>query len=460
MKRRDFAGKRPQMTRQLELPLETRSDAPAGERSGEAPTAISEADASGASSLMERVLDPQNMHAALKRVRQNRGSPGIDKMTVQELPQFLRLHWPRFREELLSGRYQPQPVREVLIPKPGGGTRTLGIPTVLDRLIQQALLQVLQPIFDPTFSAHSHGFRPGRSAHDALREARAHIRSGRRWVVDVDLAKFFDRVNHDILMGRLAKVIEDRGVLQLIRSFLHVGIMSGGITKERHQGTPQGGPLSPLLANVLLDEVDKELERRGHAFCRYADDCRVFVRSQRAGERVMNLLRRLFGRLRLVINEEKSAVAPFWERPFLGYSMYRGRKVDVGFKPAPKAVAKLRAVVRDMTRRTRGRSMEQVIGQLSSRLRGWRNYFQLTTSKDTLRRIDGWIRRRLRALQLKQWKHCGTILRNLLNLGASRAAAMRVVALTGRWWRAAWSAAHAAMSNSFYDRLGVPRLAT
>lgn len=407
---------------------------------------------------MERVIGRANLRAALKRVRKNKGSPGVDGMTVDELGPYLRDHWPRIRQELLTGTYQPQAVQQKLIPKDGGKTRMLGIPTVLDRFIQQALLQVLQPIYDPAFSEHSHGFRPGRSTHGALREAREHVRNGKTWVVDVDLSKFFDRVNHDILMGRLARRIEDRRVLGLIRRYLETGMMADGVVVQRHRGTPQGGPLSPLLANVLLDEVDQELERRGHAFVRYADDSRVFVRSKRAGERVMHILRRLYGRLRLVINEEKSAVAPFGARPFLGYQMYPGRKVDVGFRPSPESEARLKAMVRSMTRRMVGRSMEDIIAWLTPRLRGWRNYFCLTTLDDALRRLDGWIRRRLRALQLKQWKNCDTTYRKLRALGASDEAARRVTDVIGRWWHAAGTPSHAALPNRRFDGLGLPRL--
>lgn len=451
--------KSPQMSRQLELPLQPRGEAPKAQRSEEAASAEQGHHAPGTSGLMERVVERDNLRAALKRVRKNKGSPGIDGMTVQELGPYLQENWPRIRQELLAGKYQPQAVRQKLIPKDGGKTRELGIPTVLDRFIQQALLQVLQPMADPTFSDHSHGFRPGRGAHDALREARQYVREGKRWVVDVDLSKFFDRVNHDLLMGRLARRIEDGRVLGLIRRYLNAGMMADGVVMQRQKGTPQGGPLSPLLANILLDEVDQELEKRGHAFVRYADDSRVFVRSRRAGERVMRLLRRLYGRLRLVINEDKSAVAPFGERPFLGYTLYAGRKVDVGFKPAPRSVARLKAMVRKATRRVIGRSLEQVIEELAPRLRGWGNYFRLTTRTDMLPRLDGWIRRRLRALQLKQWRQCHTIHRKLRGLGAAEAQIQRVTKLVGRWWRAARAASHATLPNRYFDERGLPRLA-
>jgi len=305
---------------------------------------------------MEAVLSRSNLQAALKRVRSNKGSPGIDGMTVEELPGWLREHWPGVRERLRAGTYQPRPVKRQLIPKRGGGMRELGIPTVLDRFIQQAVLQVLQPRFDPTFSQHSHGFRPGRRAHDAVREAQAYVQEGRRWVVDVDLEKFFDRVNHDVLMGKLAVRIGDKTVLGLIRRYLDAGIMANGVVVERHEGTPQGGPLSPLLANVLLDEVDTELEKRGHAFVRYADDCNVYVRSKRAGERVMELLRRLYARLRLRVNESKSAVAYATHRQFLGFAFWVGPGQVVKRRVAPKALGTLKDRGRRLTRRTRGRS--------------------------------------------------------------------------------------------------------
>ena len=314
--------KTPQMTRKSgSSPLAIRMNSVVGPRgSEEARPAAHNTGCLGASDLLERVLSRPNLQAALKRVRQNKGSPGIDGMSVEELPQHLREHWIELRERLLTGSYQPHAVHRHVIPKSGGGARELGIPTVLDRFIQQALLQVLQPLIDPSFSQHSYGFRPGRRAHEAILAAQAHIRNGNCWVVDVDLEKFFDRVNHDVLMNRLASRIADRRVLGLIRRYLQAGIMAHGVVVERHEGTPQGGPLSPLLANVLLDEVDQELERRGHAFVRYADDCNVYVRSRRAGERVMGLLRRQYGKLRLKINESKSAVAFVKGRKLLGYA--------------------------------------------------------------------------------------------------------------------------------------------
>ena len=316
---------RRQKTSQLVLPLEGRGEAPKGQRSGEASTAANGNERPGMDRLMEEVVQRGNAKAALKRVRQNKGSPGVDGMTVDELPKYLVEHWECIREQLLAGTYQPKPVKRQEIPKSGGGVRELGIPTVLDRFVQQAILQVLQPRFDPTFSEHSHGFRPGRRAHDAVCEAQRYIQEGRQVVVDVDLEKFFDRVNHDVLMGKLAARIEDKRMLGLVRRYLEAGIMANGVVVERVEGTPQGGPLSPLLANVLLDEVDKELERRGLSFVRYADDLNVYVRSERAGEDAMQALRRLYARLRLRVNEAKSAVARPWDRKFLGYSFWEPR---------------------------------------------------------------------------------------------------------------------------------------
>jgi RNA-directed DNA polymerase len=344
---------------QLELALGATGEARQSQRSGEAEPTAHGTERSGDDDVMARVVERSNLARALKRVRQNQGSAGSDGMTVDELLPYLRQHWARLREELLTGRYQPSAVRQHQIPKPGGGVRTLGIPTVLDRFIQQAVLQVLQPRFDPTFSASSYGFRPGRRAQDAVCQAQRYVQSGRRWVVDVDLATFFDRVNHDVLMGKLSQRIADRRVLALIRRFLEAGIMVNGVVQERHEGTPQGGPLSPLLANVLLDEVDKVLERRGHRFARYADDCNVYVRSQRAGERVMEALVRLSTKLKLRVNVEKSTVARVWDRQFLGFSFWVAPGRVIKRRVAPKALRKMKDRVRDLTSRSRGRSIAQ-----------------------------------------------------------------------------------------------------
>jgi group II intron reverse transcriptase/maturase len=393
-------------------------------------------------------------------VRQNKGSPGIDGLTVGELADHLRAHWPMLREQLLAGTYEPQPVKRRTIPKSGGGERELGIPTVLDRFIQQAMLQVLQPRFDPTFSQHSHGFRPGRRAHDAVREAQRYVQQGKSWVVDVELETFFDRVNHDVLMGRLAKRIEDRRMLRLIRHYLEAGIMLNGVVVERHEGTPQGGPLSPLLANVLLDEVDKELEKRGHAFVRYADDSNVYVRSKRAGERVMETLRRLYARLRLRINESKSAVAAVGGRKFLGYAFWAAPKGEVRRRIASKALEAMRDRVRRITRRSRGRSLAQVCGDLRVYLVGWKAYFQLADTPRIFVDLDKWIRHRLRALQLKHWKRGPTIYRELRARGMSDLAARPVAANGRRYWRYSAQPIHAALPNKLFDELGLPRLAT
>lgn len=447
------------MSRQLELPLEGTGEARRVRRSEEARTAAHRNERSGASDLMERVCERPNLQAALKRVRKNKGSPGIDGMTVDELADHLRGHWPELREQLLAGTYQPSEVKEQLIPKSGGGVRKLGIPTVLDRFIQQALLQVLQPMFDPGFSEHSHGFRPGRRAHDAIVEAQRYIQDGRRWVVDVDLEQFFDRVNHDVLMGKLAKRIGDRRMLGLIRRYLNAGILANGVAVDRHEGTPQGGPLSPLLANVLLDDVDKELEKRGHAFVRYADDCNVYVRSKRAGERVMGLLRRLYTRLRLRVNESKSAVDRAWNRKLLGYSFWVARGRMVKRRVARKALVAMKERIRIITKRTRGRSIEQVVKDMRSYLVGWKAYFRLADTPRVFRELDEWIRHRLRAIHLKHWKRGRTIYRELRNRGLSEAGARRVAANGRRWWRNSGMLIHVAFPIRYFDELGIPRLA-
>ena len=408
---------------------------------------------------MEKVVERGNAKRALKRVRQNKGSPGIDGMTVDELPRHLVENWEAIRARLLAGTYQPRPVKRQAIPKSGGGVRELGIPCVLDRFIQQAILQVLQPRFDPTFSEHSHGFRPGRNAHDAVCEAQRYIQEGRRWVVDVDLEKFFDRVNHDVLIGKLAKRIWDRRLLALIRHYLKAGIMANGVVMERYEGTPQGGPLSPLLANVLLDDADKELERRGHTFVRYADDCNVYVRSRRAGERVLQALRRIYAGLRLRINEEKSAVTRPQYRKFLGYSFWYAAGGVVKRRVAPKALKAMKDRVRQITSRSGGRSVESVIGELRDYLPGWREYFRLAETPRVFEDIDQWIRHRLRALQLKQWKRGATVYRELRTRGLSRSGAAEVAGNVRRWWKNAGMTINVALPTRYYDRLGLPRLA-
>ncbi len=446
------------MTRQLELPFEGRGEAPRVGRSVEASTAPEERQGSGASGLMERVVSRPNMLAAYKRVRENKGSPGIDGVTVEQLPEWSRENWERVRGELLAGTYQPSLVRRQTIPKTGGGERELGIPTVPDRLIQQALLQVLQPIFDPTFSDHSYGFRPGRRAHDAVRRAQGYVQEGRRWVVDVDLERFFDRVNWDVLMGKLAKRIEDKRVLRLIRGYLEAGVMVNGVVMERHEGTPQGGPISPLLANVLLDFVDKELEKRGHAFVRYADDGNVYVRSRRAGERVMELLRRLYGDLRLRINEAKSAVARVWDRKFLGFSFWAAPGKAIRVRVADKALGAMKERVRRLTRRTCGQSLDKVAQDLRAYLLGWKGYFRLADTPKIFRELDEWIRHRLRAIQLAQWKRGRTVFRELVARGLNPDLAARIARNTRRWWKNAAMALHIALPNRLFDQMGLPRL--
>lgn len=451
-----------QKSMQMELPLETTGEARRAERSGEAGRAARGKERSGSdhSCLMERVVERANATEALKRVRRNKGSPGIDGMTVEELTPYLNEHWDAIREQLLSGSYQPSAVRRQLIPKGGGGMRELGIPTVLDRFVQQLLLQVLQPVFDPTFSEHSHGFRPGRRAHDAVRKAQQYVQDGRRWVVDVDLERFFDRVNHDVLMGKLHNRIRDRRMLAIIRRYLAAGVLAEGVVVERREGTPQGGPLSPLLANVLLDEVDKELERRGHAFVRYADDCNVYVRSRRAGERVLAALRQMYAKLRLRVNEEKSAVARVWGRKFLGYSFWVARGGKVRLRVAAKALEEMKHRVRQITGRSGGRSMTRVARELGAYLRGWKSYFQLSNTPGVFRDLDQWIHRRLRALQLKQWKRGHTAARGLRARGLPEWLVKKGSGFGRRWWRAsALGAMHTALPGSHFERLGVVRLA-
>jgi len=409
------------------------------------------------SALLMAVLTRENLQRAFKRVRANKGAAGVDGLDIDQTARQLVTTWPALREQLLRGTYRPSPVRRVTIPKPDGGERELGIPTVTDRLIQQALLQVLQPILDPTFSEHSYGFRPGRRAHDAVLAAQSYVQSGRRIVVDVDLEKFFDRVNHDILIDRLRKRIPDAGVIRLIRAYLNSGIMSDGVVQERYQGTPQGGPLSPLLANVLLDEVDKELERRGHCFARYADDCNVYVRSRRAGERVMAVLRRCYARLRLKVNEAKSAVASVTGRKFLGYSFWFA-KGEVKRKVAAKPLATFKQRVRQLTRRSGGRGMAEVIERLRLYLLGWKAYFGLAQTPGIRRSLDEWLRHRLRAIQLKHWKRGTTMYWELRALGAPPGLARTVAANSRRWWRNSDGLLNAVLTIAYFDRLGVPRL--
>jgi group II intron reverse transcriptase/maturase len=412
----------------------------------------------GRADLLTQALARANLVKAWRRVKANRGSAGVDGLTIEATGEYLKQAWPRIKEELQAGRYRPLPVRRVQIPKASGGVRELGIPTATDRLIQQALLQVLQPLLDPTFSDHSYGFRPGRRAHDAVLQAQRYVQEGWQVVVDVDLEKFFDRVNHDVLMDRLAKRIDDQSVLRLIRRYLDAGIMSNGVVTERYEGTPQGGPLSPLLANVLLDEVDRELERRGHRFVRYADDCNVYVRSQRAGERVLAGLRKLYARLHLKVNESKTAVARAFGRKFLGYCLWRGPEGEVKRAVASQALDTFKVRIRQLTRRTCGRSLSEVAQQLRGYLPGWKEYFRLAQTPRVFRALDEWLRHRLRALQLKHWRRGTTVYRELRALGASSDQAAKVAGNARRWWHNSSLGLNRHLPIAYFDRLGVPRL--
>ena len=412
----------------------------------------------GTGGLLEAALTRQNLQTAWKRVKANKGAAGVDGLNIEQTAQVLRTSWPDIRQALLAGRYRPSPVRKVMIPKPDGSQRELGIPTVTDRLIQQALLQVLQPLIDPTFSDHSHGFRPGRRAHDAVKAARAYVQSGKRVVVDVDLAKFFDRVNHDILIDRLCKRIDDVGVIRLIRAYLNAGIMDGGVVVDRDLGTPQGGPLSPLLANVLLDEVDKALQARGYSFARYADDCNVYVGSIKAGERVMGYLRKLYTGLKLQINEAKSAVASVFGRKFLGYALWVAKGKEVKCKVADKPLQNFKARIRQLTRRSGGRSMAQVVEKLRPYVLGWKAYFGMAQTPRVWRELDEWLRHRLRAIQLKHWKRPQAIYRGLKALGAKENVSRQVAANSRRWWRNSDRLLKTVLTIAYFDGLGVPRL--
>ena len=405
--------------------------------------------------LLEAILGRENMMAALRRVEANKGAPGVDGLSVADLRAHLVGQWPRIREDLLAGRYRPAPVRGVEIPKPGGGVRLLGIPTVVDRLIQQAMHQVLMPLFDPGFSGSSYGFRPGRSAHDAVLAARSHMTTGRRFVVDLDLEKFFDRVNHDVLMARVARRVADKRVLRLTRRYLQAGLMMGGLATARTEGTPQGGPLSPFLSNSLLDDLDKELERRGHAFCRYADDCNIYVGSRRAGERLMaSLTRFLAERLRLTVNLAKSAVDRPWNRSFLGYSVTAHKEPRL--RVAPKSVIRLRDKLRAVFRQGRGRSVARTVTDLAPILRGWTNYFRLAQAKGIFEELDGWLRRKLRCILWRQWKKLRTRTARLMQRGLDEARA-RQSANNGRgpWWNAGASHMNDAFRKTFFEQLGL-----
>ncbi len=407
---------------------------------------------------IEEVCERENCKQALKRVKANKGSPGVDGMTVQQLPEYLKQHWPVIREQLQSGTYKPQPVNRVEIPKPDGGVRKLGIPTVLDRFIQQAVMQVLQRKWDETFSEHSYGFRPGRSAHQAVAKAQQYIAEGYRWVVDLDLEKFFDRVNHDRLMAKLAERISDKRLLKLIRAFLTAGVMENGLVGPVDEGTPQGGPLSPLLSNIVLDELDRELEQRGLRFARYADDSNVYVRSLRAGERVMaSVARFLSKKLKLTVNQQKSAVARPWERKFLGFSFTRGQQPKR--RIAPKAVDRFKERVRELTYRTRGVSIERMAEDLTRYLRGWLGYFGKCETPSVLQRLEEWTRRRLRSALWKQWRRGTVRFAELRKRGVGKDLAAKTAGSSQGPWRLADSPGlHIALPNAYFDSLGIPRL--
>ena len=407
---------------------------------------------------MEEILDPENLRKALKRVKANKGSAGIDRMTVEQLPAYLKQHWPEIREQVQSGTYKPQPVLRVEIPKTDGGIRKLGIPVVVDRFLQQAVMQVLQRKWDRTFSENSYGFRPNRSARQAVAKAQEYLADGHTWIVDIDLEKFFDRVNHDKLMGLVAKRVTDKRVLRLIRAFLNAGVMEKGLVSAIDEGTPQGGPLSPLLSNIVLDELDRELERRGHRFVRYADDCNIYVRSQRAGERVMESVTGFITKkLKLKVNSAKSAVARPWERKFLGFSFTR--KEPHRRSIAPKSVVRFKARVREITRRTRGVSLEVMVGKLNLYLRGWHGYFGFCQTASVLSDLDSWIRRRLRCVVWKQWKRGRTRYKELRKRGINAALAAKTAGNPHGPWRLSHSPGMCiAFPNAFFDGIGLFRL--
>jgi RNA-directed DNA polymerase len=444
----------------LAFPAGQRSAAPTPVREGTEPPAAARTPERPANTgpSMEEVVERANLKAALQRVKANKGSPGIDGMTVEALPGYLTEHWPALREQLLQGTYQPQPVKRVEIPKPDGGTRKLGVPTGLDRFLQQAVLQVLQGDWDRTFSPHSYGFRPHRSAQQAVVQAQQDIAAGYGWVVDLDLEKFFDRVNHDQLMGQVAKRISDQRLLRLLRAFLTAGVLADGLVSPTGEGTPQGGPLSPLLSNVVLDALDRELERRGHRFVRYADDCNIYVRSERAGQRVMaSITRFITTRLKLTVNRAKSAVARPGERTFLGFSFTRppvSRR-----RLAPSTLTRFKARVRALTRRTRGVSLATMVQQLGTYLRGWRGYFGYCQTPTVLRDLDSWIRRRLRSAVWKQWKQGPTRFKELRRRGVDRALAAHTASSGHGPWRLSHSRAlQLALPQEFFATLGLPEL--
>lgn len=451
-----MTGLRPPYQLELDLPMPARGEAQRRDAQ-EVETIVATAEPKSPAStehLMEAICDPDNIEAALDAVVRNKGAPGIDGITVKQLPAILKVRWPEIEDQLLQGRYQPQPVRRVRIPKPDGGTRNLGIPTVIDRVIQQAILLRLQPLWDPTFSEHSYGFRPGRSAHQAVAQAQAYIIEGYRFVVDIDLAKFFDRVNHDRLMAAVAARVTDRRLLRLIRNYLTAGVLDNGLFEDSREGTPQGGPLSPLLSNLVLDELDCELKRRGHRFVRYADDCNIYVRSEKAGRRVMESLTRFIERrLKLQINAEKSAVGRPWYRTFLGFTV----RNEPEFRRciADKAIIRFKYRVRELTRRHRGITLERMIRELVSYLRGWAGYFGFSQWRE-LQSLDSWIRRRIRCVVWVQWKTRGRRYHELRRLGVPGPAASEAVfSPKGPWRMSFTNAMHRAFTNARFKRLGL-----
>jgi RNA-directed DNA polymerase len=453
-----------QKTQYTQLPLAfaagSQGEARAPDRQGTEPLVAKRTPESPAEEerLIEEVCDRENLKIAWKRVRGNKGSPGVDGLTIDETAEYLREHWPTLREQLLKGTYTPQPVKRVEIPKPEGGVRKLGVPCVVDRLIQQAVLQVLQKRWDPTFSEHSYGFRPRRSAHQAVAQAQAYIAEGYNYVVDIDLEKFFDRVNHDKLMARVAERVSDKRLLKLIRAFLNAGVMEEGLVRPIDEGTPQGGPLSPLLSNLVLDELDQELTRRGHRFCRYGDDSNIYVRSRRAGDRVMASVGRfLMTKLRLKVNESKSAVARPAERKFLGFSISNdGSEREI----APQALKRFKGRVRELTRRTLGVSLPKLIEKLAPYLIGWRGYFGFCQTPRGLSNLDAWIRRRLRMYLWRQWKSGRNRFKELRRRGVSKFnAAVAAGSPTGFWRMSGHPAVQQALRNHYFDSIGLPRVA-
>ena len=455
-----MSDKRQKNQLMLAFAEESRSEAPRDSAEGTESFAAKREAESPASSeqLMEEVCGRKNCRQALARVKRNKGSAGVDGMTVEQLPAYLKQHWPAIREQLLRGTYKPQPVKRVEIPKPDGGIRQLGIPTVLHRFIQQAVMQVLQGRWDRTFSNNSYGFRPGRSAHQAVAKAQQYIAAGYYWVVDLDLEKFFDRVNHDKLMAKIAKRVSDQRMLKLIWAFLRAGVMEGGLVSPVDEGTPQGGPLSPLLSNIVLDELDRELERRGHRFVRYADDSNIYVRSRRAGERVMMSTRKFITtKLKLKVNEEKSAVARPRERKFLGFS-FTGQR-EPKRRIAPKAIARFKQRVRELTRRTRGVSVETMVAQLGRYLTGWRGYFGFCQTPSVLGSLDSWVRRRLRSVVWKQWKRGKVRFAELRKRGVGQDLAAQTAGSAHGPWRLSNSPALSyALPNAYLASLGLPPL--